>query len=134
MFSYLYHVNFLQLNQTEDTSINSDCVDRKPNVTAASPIYLRPRAYSSSDCDIPNPIELRSIKHRESEDRSNEMLHDPCMFSSSQPTRSNATAIYWTEKLASLNNTQRIYAEKAINEILLEAELGNLNKHSVKIN
>ncbi|CAH0713472.1 unnamed protein product, partial [Brenthis ino] len=138
-FKYLHFLNkdneiVSELNQTQDTSINSDCVERKPNVTAESPIYLRPRAYSSSDCDIPDPIELTSIKHRESEDRSNEMLHEPCMFSTSQPTRSNATAIYWTEKLERLSNTQRIFAEKAINEVLFEAELGNLNKHSVKIN
>ncbi|XP_017475153.1 PREDICTED: uncharacterized protein LOC108365598, partial [Rhagoletis zephyria] len=43
------------------------------------------------------------------------------------------TALYWSEKLEHLNPTQRMLAEKGINDILFEAELGNLRRNSVKI-
>lgn len=46
----------------------------------------------------------------------------------------NTTALYWSQKLDKLNPIQKLYAEKFINEILLEAELGNLGKNSVQIN
>lgn len=46
----------------------------------------------------------------------------------------NTTALYWSQKLDKLNPIQKLYAEKFINEILLEAELGNLGKNSVLIN
>lgn len=40
----------------------------------------------------------------------------------------------WTNKLKTLNSTQRIFAEKAINDVLFEAQLGTLNRNSVQIN
>lgn len=46
----------------------------------------------------------------------------------------NTTALYWSQKLDKLNPIQKLYAEKFINEILLQAELGNLGKNSVQIN
>lgn len=47
---------------------------------------------------------------------------------------SSAVAKVWAQKLDRLEPLQRLYAEKAINDILFEAELGNLKKHSVEIN
>lgn len=47
---------------------------------------------------------------------------------------SAAIAKVWSDKLDALKEKQRIYAEKAINDILFEARLRNLHKHSVKIN
>ncbi|CAG9559067.1 unnamed protein product [Danaus chrysippus] len=46
----------------------------------------------------------------------------------------NPLAVIWSEKLERLCPIQKLYAEKAINDILFEAELGNLNKYSVLIN
>lgn len=40
----------------------------------------------------------------------------------------------WGEKLMALDAQQRLFAEKAINDVLFEASLGSLNRHSVKIN
>lgn len=40
-------------------------------------------------------------------------------------------ASVWANKLNSLEPLQKIYAEKAINDILFEAELGNLTRKSV---
>ena len=54
------------------------------------------------------------------------------------PVRQNnnapAIATVWGEKLLTLEPQQKLFAEKAINDILFEAELGNLNRYSVKIN
>ncbi|XP_023942156.2 uncharacterized protein LOC112048733 [Bicyclus anynana] len=47
---------------------------------------------------------------------------------------SNPIALEWSETLARLDPLQRLYAKKAINDILFEAELGTLHKHSVRIN
>ncbi|XP_049789109.1 uncharacterized protein LOC126194822 isoform X4 [Schistocerca nitens] len=40
----------------------------------------------------------------------------------------------WCEKLLTLDPQQRIFAEKAINDVLFEASLGTLHRHSVTIN
>lgn len=40
----------------------------------------------------------------------------------------------WAGKLRRLSRSQKLYAEKAIHDILFEAQLGNLHKSSVKIN
>ncbi|XP_058464657.1 uncharacterized protein LOC131438573 [Malaya genurostris] len=41
---------------------------------------------------------------------------------------------FWAEKYALLDSQQKLFAEKAINDLLFEASLGNLQKDSVKIN
>ncbi|GBP47116.1 hypothetical protein EVAR_96072_1 [Eumeta japonica] len=43
-------------------------------------------------------------------------------------------AIVWSKKLRTLDPEQKLHAEKAINDILYEAQLGSLNRYSVKIN
>lgn len=40
----------------------------------------------------------------------------------------------WANKLKNLDPNQRLFAEKAINNILFEAQHGTLNKNSVQIN
>jgi len=40
----------------------------------------------------------------------------------------------WASKLATLDSNQKLFAEKAINDILFEAQLGTLNRNSVHIN
>lgn len=67
-------------------------------------------------------------------------LQNACSFKSQPAVNSstgnqvNATALYWSQKLEKLNPTQRVYAEKYINDILFEAEIGNLGRNSVYIN
>lgn len=40
----------------------------------------------------------------------------------------------WASKLKTLDSNQKLFAEKAINDILFEAQLGTLNRNSVHIN
>lgn len=40
----------------------------------------------------------------------------------------------WAGKLKTLDSNQKLFAEKAINDILFEAQLGTLNRNSVHIN
>lgn len=49
-------------------------------------------------------------------------------------TNYGTLASIWIEKLERLHPVQKLFAEKAINDILFEAELGNLNRNSVRIN
>ncbi|XP_059049131.1 uncharacterized protein LOC131844301 [Achroia grisella] len=46
----------------------------------------------------------------------------------------NSIARIWVDKLENLEADQRLLAEKAINDVLFEAEMGTLHRHSVKIN
>ncbi|XP_036343551.1 uncharacterized protein LOC118752785, partial [Rhagoletis pomonella] len=67
--------------------------------------------------------------------KQNELIEKACSLLSApqSSTNINATALYWSEKLEHLNPTQRMLAEKGINDTLFEAELGNLRRNSVKI-
>lgn len=67
--------------------------------------------------------------------RQNELLQKACSFLDSHSQNEiPAIARAWGEKLGSLSANQRIFAEKAINDILFEASMGTLHRHSVKIN
>jgi len=57
-------------------------------------------------------------------------LLDPNMENDNTPN----VAKVWGEKLLGLEYEQKLFAEKAINDILFEASLGNLRKNSVQIN
>lgn len=116
------------MSQNQDSL--SEKIDVKKNMIFESPIYLQPRG-SSPEFETADPISFSPIKR--CEENSNHQTEN-YSFSLTPTMTASATALYWTEKLSRLSNTQRIYAEKAINEILFEAELGTLNKHSVKIN
>ncbi|XP_052753729.1 uncharacterized protein LOC113514133 [Galleria mellonella] len=62
-------------------------------------------------------------------------VHQPSCYCCTHliKVRNSITRI-WVDKLVNLESEQRLIAEKAINDILFEAEMGTLNRYSVKIN
>lgn len=67
--------------------------------------------------------------------RQNELIEKACvLLSAPPPSSSSSLALVWTDKLNRLEANQRLFAEKAINDILFEAELGTLHRNSVQIN
>lgn len=101
------------------------------------------------DSGIPPPLSSQSSRSTitvpprkkqkiiESIAKQNELLTLDCKNIDSVQTIENnlpSIAKVWGEKLLSLDKEQRLYAEKAINDVLFEASLGNLHRHSVKIN
>ncbi|XP_031332115.1 uncharacterized protein LOC116162605 [Photinus pyralis] len=69
--------------------------------------------------------------------KQNELLDRACAYLSepnSSSSGANSLACHWAETLDRLDPTQRLYAKKAINDVLFEAELGNLHRHAVQIN
>ncbi|KAL4705399.1 hypothetical protein ACJJTC_002422 [Scirpophaga incertulas] len=63
-----------------------------------------------------------------------ELLKKACTYLSQPEKACSSAALVWSEKLEQMDPIQKLYAEKAINGILFEAQLGNLNRFSVKIN
>ncbi|KAL0840718.1 hypothetical protein ABMA28_015906 [Loxostege sticticalis] len=61
-------------------------------------------------------------------------LSKPCAQKNQNDNLPSPLALYWSNTLDRLDPVQRLYAKKAINDILFEAELGNLNRYSVRIN
>lgn len=89
---------------------------------------------SRSAVTVP-PVKKQKII--ESIAKQTELVTQECKnLGSSQPTENNLPSIarVWGEKLLTLDKEQRLYAEKAVNDVLFEASLGNLHRHSVKIN
>ncbi|XP_041970071.1 uncharacterized protein LOC121726675 [Aricia agestis] len=89
-------------------------------------------SFSSMDEPAPPPKKLK--KNRPVAGR-NDLLEKACHRPESPSVVNiDPAALYWTQKLYKLNPTQRVFAEKAINDVLLEAELGTLTRDSVQIN
>lgn len=68
--------------------------------------------------------------------RQNELLQTACSYLQSKSSQNDIPAVAkaWGEKLNTLSSQQRLFAEKAINDILFEASMSTLHRHSVKIN
>ncbi|CAK1585835.1 unnamed protein product [Parnassius mnemosyne] len=93
-------------------------------------------SYSISSMDPP-PTPVSENKKRKKENDQQNLLQRTLSFlekDSSDHQEEYHLAKVWAAKLTKLESTQKLFAEKAINDILFEAQLGKLNKNSVKVN
>ena len=77
---------------------------------------------------MPEP-KKRKIKYK-----SDDLLNLACHYLQKDDSNEMDVAEMWSSKLRNLPRDQKLLAEKFINEIIFEAEMGTLTRNSVKIN
>lgn len=99
-----------------------------------------PAKMSRSSLDPAPPLPPKRQRTVGPAARQNQLLELACHYLSNDQSQTQtqsdgtpAIAKAWGEKLLTLEGTQRIYAEKAINDVLFEASFGNLDRNSVSI-
>lgn len=100
-------------------------------------LSVRPSTSISSINTVPPP--KKKVRAVGPVAKQNELLTLACQYLSQTRNEGNdddslAIAKVWANKLKNLAPLQMLLAEKAINDILFEAQLGNLNKDSIQIN
>ncbi|XP_050343491.1 uncharacterized protein LOC126769002 [Nymphalis io] len=134
---YFPYLNFLRKLEQRQTSAQQteDLLDEEnsPRLHEISQVGT-----TFSSVTIPETPLSSRVKKRTSRgqliDVPNPSLPKLCNDSCQPKKISNHIVLEWADILEKLDPLQRLYAKKAINDVLFEAELGNLHKHSVKIN
>ncbi|XP_066978518.1 uncharacterized protein [Macrobrachium rosenbergii] len=83
-------------------------------------------------------IEVRSSKSRprttKIRNEREELISLACKRLRGHSDDLDKLALAWASELRRMNPTQQIFAKKAINDVLIEGQLGTLHRHSVSIN
>ncbi|XP_064107222.1 uncharacterized protein LOC135216112 isoform X1 [Macrobrachium nipponense] len=82
-------------------------------------------------------IEVRSSKPRprtKIRNESEELISLACKRLRGDRDDLDKLALAWASELRRMSPTQQIFAKKAINDVLIEGQLGTLHRHSVSIN
>jgi hypothetical protein len=114
-------------SQADNTTVEKDLGEQ-------SPAPLPSAASRSSIIPLPPPAKKQRVVGPIT--NQNELLCLACKYldKSNEPQDNVPTiAKVWGVKLVALDQQQRLFAEKAINDILFEASLRNLHRHSVKL-
>ncbi|XP_017483856.1 PREDICTED: uncharacterized protein LOC108372637 [Rhagoletis zephyria] len=123
------------LNNSRNFMINNEESQNVEELVQVQEQTNREDLSNTSFSSISELAPPRKNKKKSAVGKQNELIEKACSLLSApqSSTNINATALYWSEKLEHLNRTQRMLAEKGINDILFEAELGNLRRDSVNI-
>nr|XP_023020622.1 uncharacterized protein LOC111509164 [Leptinotarsa decemlineata] len=114
----------------------SQNADKDSNTPSQAPQNAGPSRSSITLAPFaPPPKRVRKVGHLA---KQNELLSMTCTYlqKAKEPSRDSVCAVIkvWSEKLQTLEYQQRLFAEKAINDILFEVTMGNLHRYSVRIN
>ncbi|CAH2105932.1 unnamed protein product [Euphydryas editha] len=133
---YFPYLDFLRkLEQRQNSSQQNKSVLPKLNSQKVNEISQVGTSFQS--INVPMSTEESTLRKRKFQGQLLETQRQKPKLSteSCQPnTISNHIVLEWVDILEKLDPMQRLFAKKAINDVLFEAELGNLHKHSVKIN
>ncbi|KAJ8929239.1 hypothetical protein NQ314_018118, partial [Rhamnusium bicolor] len=143
-----YELQFLQeheqpVKNREVPQESDEIVQAEPDDTNNQSNQYKEHDYSVSSINsVPFITEAKQRKKREV-DKRNELLEKACSYlernDNTQSSDANndeelQLARAWASKLRKLEPLQKLYVEKAVHDVLFEAQLGNLNRFSVKIN
>ncbi|XP_074038447.1 ethanolamine kinase 1 isoform X3 [Leptinotarsa decemlineata] len=116
-------------NESQNADKDSNTPSQAPQNAGPSRSSITPAPFA------PPPKRVRKVGHLA---KQNELLSMACTYlqKAKEPSRDGVCAVIkvWSEKLQTLEYQQRLFAEKAINDILFEATMGNLHRYSVRIN
>lgn len=119
-----------ETNSPPNIKVEVKSLTPRPKDTVQSP-YTQPKLIASIKTKVNKKEQLeeaRNSYHSQPYPRQDHQPYVPCN------KISHPIALEWSETLSRLDPLQRLYAKKAINDVLFEAELGNLHRHSVRIN
>ncbi|XP_044730224.1 uncharacterized protein LOC123293463 [Chrysoperla carnea] len=134
-----YALKFLQNAETSDSDYSNEkesSIEIKNETDVSDPqILVLPfqgqsnRKRSSIAPPTQQPPAKKKGRVVEEAKKQNEVLVTVCT-----EKQIPVIAMAWGEKLKNLDPQQRVFAEKAVNDVLFEASMGTLNRYSVKIN
>ncbi|XP_013189961.2 uncharacterized protein LOC106134444 [Amyelois transitella] len=116
------------IQQPNDTQEESWQVSSQENSSSLSSINVMPAPAQVNEGSNAKKKKITIARTQ------HELLKKACTYLSQPEKACSSAALVWSEKLEQMDPIQKLYAEKAINDILFEGQLGNLNRFSVKIN
>ncbi|CAH2236672.1 jg20891 [Pararge aegeria aegeria] len=138
---YFPYLNFLRKLENDDDQDKS--MQRVEKTESTQSIQenrsSKPKSILQSLCSEPksrSPVPTLKMRKKLYQEKFRPSHYSPNPYQNQHqcPKISNPLALEWSQTLARLDPLQRLYAKKAINDVLFEAELGSLHKHSVRIN
>lgn len=126
-FSAYYYLRALGAKNEEEDDSQKLSLENPPKETQET-------SSSISSINHMQPPVTKKVK-KSALTRRNELLDKACAILSSNSSKTGgpscSIANDWAETLDTLEPNQRLFAKKAINDIFFEAQLGNLDRHSV---
>ncbi|XP_072390121.1 uncharacterized protein [Diabrotica undecimpunctata] len=133
-----YALQFLDKHEKPQTS-HLSIIEKEVEL----PITIQPEQFSTPSTSSINSLYQEQLSKQQKRRRNwddnatkqSKLLSLACSYLSKQGSNANLDiAKVWATKLEKLHPQQKLFAEKAINDILFEEEMGQLQRYSVRIN